>query len=248
MFPSAPSQPRRASLKQAVWTSGGVGNRRQCCPPSAGLRKCTARTGSQGSASACQLAPPSVVARTVVAPTTQPCLASVKSTVASPAFRLVRYWATQRRPPSAVCRIRSEPTTQPSEADTNWTAFSFGFPVVTDRSRAAPGDGFSVALACPVVAPQDGLGDGLAGCPADRLAKWLAPPAGTCVCAPQPAASASASPSRTVTAGPAGRALVRRRHISLWTAPAAFWLHPRVRPRTTFDPLITLATRSSVRS
>src|SRR5215472_5736054 len=133
--------------------------------PSDAVKKCTARTGSHGSGSARQYAPPSVVARMVVAPTTQPWLASVKSTVASPAASLVRYCVTQCRPPSAVCRIRLEPTTQPSEEPTNCTAVSVGCARPPDASVAPP---------LPSDVLQDGLGVGLTAGGGEWLAERLA--------------------------------------------------------------------------
>src|SRR5579859_486378 len=192
MFPPAPSQPWLALVKQTVWTLAGAGSGCQCWPPSVvlsstpptiggkpivralppatatpsvGLKKCTARIGTHGSGSACQCAPPSVVASTVVSPTTQPWLASVKSRLASPAAGLVTNCVTQCRPPSEVCRIRFEPTTQPSEADTNCTAFSVGC--------AVPG-GFPVgALGVPLAVWQDGLAEALTDGLADALGEPL---------------------------------------------------------------------------
>src|SRR5262249_27126101 len=112
----------------------------------------------------------------VEAPTTQPWLASVKSTVASPALLLVRYCVTQCRPPSAVCRIRSEPTTQPSAEPTNWTAFRVGFAGPLESAAC-----WAVAPPLPSDAPQDRLGAGLAERAGEGLAERpglrLAPPA-----------------------------------------------------------------------
>src|SRR5215467_4837978 len=233
MLPPAPSQPRCALVKQALWTARGDGSRRQCAPPSLvpsktpprpdgtprygkpppatampsdEVKKCTVRIGSHGSGSARQCAPPSVVARMVVPPTTQPWLASVKSTVASPALVLVRYCVTQCCPPSAVCRIRSEPTTQPWEEPTNWTAFRAGF--------AGPPESAACASAgLPGDVPQDGLGAGLTERSGDGLADRLALRFAPLACGrdvPQPAANASASPSSPAAADLARRVNVRR--------------------------------------
>ncbi len=51
--------------------------------PSIEFTKCTVLMAWHGSGSARQCEPPSVVASSSVAPVTQPCLTSVKSTVAS---------------------------------------------------------------------------------------------------------------------------------------------------------------------
>src|SRR6266702_3592477 len=202
MLPPAPSQPRRVSLKQTVWTSDGVAIGRQCCPPSlvpsstppakggldtpaygrfppatakpsCGLTKCTARMAWQGSGRERQCAPPSVVARNSDVPVTQPCLASAKSTVPSCPAGLVRNWITQWRPPAA---------------------------------------------------PQERFGDGLGERSPCCFAGGADCPTGAWAAVPHPAASMAANPSMSPVSRPG--ALVDRGFITSVTALAASTLSP----------------------
>src|SRR5450755_1774957 len=107
MRPSAPSQPLPGAAKHTVWTLGGAGSRRQCCPPSVVVSRTPPTTGVPPETTPPDTGPPA----TWPPATANPTAGLMKCTVRSSGHGSgsCRHFS----PLSAVARMVDAPTTQP---------------------------------------------------------------------------------------------------------------------------------------
>src|SRR5450755_444585 len=118
MRPSAPSQPLPGAAKHTVWTLGGAGSRRQCCPPSVVVSRTPPTTGVPPETTPPDTGPPA----TWPPATANPTAGLMKCTVRSSGHGSgsCRHFS----PLSAVARMVDAPTTQPWLESTKSTELS----------------------------------------------------------------------------------------------------------------------------